>query len=156
MQQLQIIRLLWSNVGLLQIGQRWPAEELCLHQHGRITITVSETLQPLRSASFSGGTCISGQTVLGAAQQVDVQQCLIPVLTAYGDAAAASTAPAEGPAVPQAGQSLPDIHRQVDALVAQDGEQSTDRCLWLTPAGLTCVLCDELHQPGLAQNHQLT
>eukprot|EP00891_Asterochloris_glomerata_P002596 jgi/Astpho2/2596/fgenesh1_pg.00048_%23_87_t len=72
------------------------------------------------SASFNGGTCISGQTVLGAAQQEGVQQCLKPVLMANGDAAAASTAPAEGPAVPEAGQSLPDIHRQVDAVIAQD------------------------------------
>ena len=118
----------------------------------------AETLQPLRSASFSGGTCISGHTVLEAAQQEGVQQCLKPLLTACGSAAAASTAPAEGPAVPQAGQSLPDIHRQVDALVAQDGEQSTDQSLCSNPAGLACmwcVLCDQLHQPGWAHNHLL-
>ena len=115
----------------------------------------AETFQPPCSASFSGGTCISGQTVLGASQQEGVQQCLSPVLTAYGNAAAASTAPAEGPAMPPAGQSLPDIHRQVDALVAQDGKQCTDQLLKSAPAGLTCVwcvLCDQLHQPAWAHN----
>ena len=77
--------------------------------------------------TFSGGTCISGQTVLAAAQQESIWQCLVPALAAYCAAAAASTAPAEGPAMPQGGQSLPDMRRQVDALVAQDGEQCTSQ-----------------------------
>ena len=130
-----------------------------MHQHGQITVAAAEPCQPPCSASFNGGTCISGQTVLGAAQQEGVQQCLKPVLMANGDAAAASTAPAEGPAVPEAGQSLPDIHRQVDAVIAQDGKQSTDQYLCPDPAGLACmkfVLRDQLHQPGWAHYHQLT
>ena len=69
------------------------------------------------------GTYISGQTVLAAPQQKSVRQCLIPAPAAYGAAAAASNAPAEGPAMPQGSQSLPDMRRQVEALVAQDGEQ---------------------------------
>ena len=102
--------------------------------HQPNTTAAAETFQPLRSASFSGGACISGQAVLGAAKQEGVQQCLLPVLTTYGDAVAASTAPAEGAAVPQAGQSLPDIHREVDALVAQDGEQTADQFIHSDPA----------------------
>ena len=36
--------------------------------------------------------------------------------------------------MPQGGQSLPDMRRQVDALVAQDGEQCTKHLQCLDPA----------------------
>ena len=118
--------VMWVCFGLARGGQQ--KSSACTHM-ALIARAVAEMFQPACSSSFSGGSCISGQAVLGAAQQEGVQQCLMPVLTACGDAAAASTAPAEGPAMPQAGQSLPDIHCQVDALVAQDGEQSTNQFL---------------------------
>ena len=119
-----------------QLASDWPLV-LSRNHGGKVSSAAVEAGRRPCRATFSGGTCISGQTVLAAPQQESVRQCLAPALAAYGAAAVASTAPAEGPAMPQGCQSLPDICRQVDALVAQDGEQCTSQLQCPDPAALT-------------------